>query len=413
MKKKISVLALSSILIAGSALASGYRIPEQSVDSVAKAGANIASSTHADTSYYNPANMAWTKDGWQFEAALTYINLPSVTYEDNRSPYMNGTSTTEEFLLPTFFLVSPDYNNFRFGISATAPYGLSKRWRQPFPRSTAEEYGLSVYELNPTVSYQVGEMFSIGGGVRMIYSSGNVTSYAVTRDGMLLTRSLSGDTAEWGYNLAASLRPTEAMNVSVTYRSNIDMDLDGDVIMGTNVPSMYAMATGGSVEIPAPAVLSASLAYTFGAATVDLTWDRTFWSEYENIDVQYDSPVMHPVLNAAFGRVIPKNWDDSNCYRIGLDYVLNADLTLMAGFAFDDSPVPDDTLGFELPDSDAYLYSFGMRYRVSEQMEVGMAYLYDYKESRTVVNGSPSTGINGQFTGSSAHLLSLGLSYNF
>jgi long-chain fatty acid transport protein len=35
MKKKISILALSSILIAGSALASGYRIPEQSVDSTA------------------------------------------------------------------------------------------------------------------------------------------------------------------------------------------------------------------------------------------------------------------------------------------------------------------------------------------------------------------------------------------
>jgi long-chain fatty acid transport protein len=36
MKKKVSVLALSFILVAGSAWASGFRIPEQSVDSVAK-----------------------------------------------------------------------------------------------------------------------------------------------------------------------------------------------------------------------------------------------------------------------------------------------------------------------------------------------------------------------------------------
>ncbi len=85
MKKKISLLALSSILIAGTAFASGYRIPEQSVDATAKAGANIASSTGAVTSYYNPANMSWTKDGFQLEADLTYINLPSVTYTDNRS----------------------------------------------------------------------------------------------------------------------------------------------------------------------------------------------------------------------------------------------------------------------------------------------------------------------------------------
>ena len=132
MKKKISILALSSILIAGSAWASGYRIPEQSVDSVAKAGANVASATHADASYFNPANMAWSsKDVWQFEGDLIYIHLPSISYEDNRSPYMNGESTAEHFLIPTFFLVSPEMNNFRFGISATvcSASSSSSRWR--------------------------------------------------------------------------------------------------------------------------------------------------------------------------------------------------------------------------------------------------------------------------------------------
>ncbi len=408
MKKKISVLALSSILIAGSAWASGFRIPEQSVDSVAKAGANIASATHADTSYYNPAKMAWTKDAWQFEGALTYINLTSITYEDNRSPLYNGDSKTENFLLPTFFLVSPDMNNFRFGLSATVPYGLSKRWEQPFPRSTAEEYSLNVYELNPTVSYQTCDMFSIAGGVRMIYSSAEVASYAVMSDGVMASRKMDGDAYEWGWNLAANVRPTEDMNIAVTYRSKVDLDLEGDVDLGTNTPAPYVMGTDGDVSIPAPAVLSISLAYTFGPATVDLTWDRTFWSEYESIDFYYDDPITHPVLQA-FTAPVMKNWDDSSAYRIGLDYVLNDDVILMAGFAYDETPVPEDTLGFELPDSDAYLYSLGVRYRVNEQMEVGMAYLYDYKESRSVTNDM----INGKFTDSSAHLLSVGLSYDF
>ncbi len=410
MKKKISLLALSSILIAGSAWASGYRIPEQSVDSMGKAGANIASATHADTSYFNPANMAWTKtDAWQFEGALNYIHLPSVTYEDNRTPLYNGASESEHFLIPTFFLVSPDMNNFRFGIAAVAPYGLSKRWTQPFPRSYAQEYTLNVVELNPTVSYQINDMFSLAGGVRMVYSWAEVSSYAVKSDGLMATRSMDGDAYEWGYNLAASVRPTEDMNLSVTYRSKVDMDLEGDVTMGTNYPGPFLMDTGGAVSIPAPAVLSVSLAYTFGPATVDLTWDRTYWSEYETIAFEYDVPIMHPVLNAAFSPAITKNWDDSSAYRIGLDYVLNTDVTLMAGFAFDESPVPDATLGFELPDSDAYLYSLGFRYAVNEKMDIGMAYLYDYKKERTVQNPI----VNGTFTDSAAHLLSVGLSYDF
>ena len=59
MKRTFSVLALASIFAAGSARASGYRIPEQSYDSTAKAGANIASAQNADAAYYDPANMSW------------------------------------------------------------------------------------------------------------------------------------------------------------------------------------------------------------------------------------------------------------------------------------------------------------------------------------------------------------------
>lgn len=414
MKKKISLLALSSILIAGTAMASGYRIPEQSVDSVAKAGANIASASNADAAYYNPANMSSLDNkGWLFEGALTYINLTSMSYEDNRSSLMDGSSEVENFLIPTFFLVSPDMNNFRFGIAAVAPYGLSKRWEDPYPRGTAQEYTLTVFEFNPTVSYAVSDMFSLAGGVRMIYSTADVSNYAAQSSGVTVYRNLDGDAMDWGYNLAASLRPNKDMNISMTYRSNVDLSLEGDAEMGTNYPAPYVMDTEADVDLPAPAVLTLSMAYTFGPATIDLTWDRTFWSEYESIDVGYSSPVLDPVLGAAYTSAIPKNWDDSDAYRIGLSYVLNEQVTLMAGFGYDETPIPDETLGFELPGSDAWLYSLGARYRVSDVMEVGVAYLYDYKEEREVVNGSPTTGINGEFTDAAAHMLSVGLSYEF
>lgn len=130
-------------------------------------------------------------------------------------------------------------------------------------------------------------------------------------------------------------------------RNLIDLDLEGDITMGTNTPSFFSMATQGSAVIPTPAVLSVSLAYTFGAATVDLTWDRTFWSAYESIGMEYNTPVTHPVLHAVYTEPIVKNWDDSSAYRIGLDYDLNKEVTLMAGFAFDETPVPDATLGFD------------------------------------------------------------------
>ena len=121
MKKAISLVALASVFAAGTAFASGYRIPEQSYSSVAKAGAHVASATSVDSAYYNPANMSWADDAWLAEIDLTYIHLTSIDYTDMRTSSMNGSSEQENFLLPTVFVVSPNYNDFRFGFSITAP----------------------------------------------------------------------------------------------------------------------------------------------------------------------------------------------------------------------------------------------------------------------------------------------------
>lgn len=411
MKKVISVVAVASLFVAGTAFASGYRIPEQSIDSTAKVGANIASASNADASYYNPANMSWIDAGWLTEVDLTYINLTAISYEDFRTPLYNGESETENFLLPTFFLVSPDYNNFRFGFSVTAPYGLAKRWNDPFPATYAKKFELKAFDLNPTVSYKFNKYVSVGGGVRAMIAK------AVARNGgmdpstgIAFGRDLEGNyEVDWGYNLALSVKPNDNLNLSVTYRSNIDMGLTGDATLRTNYPSPYQFESDGNVTLPAPAVLALSGAYTYEKLTVELTWDRTFWSEYEELDIQYSQPLLHPVLASIFGPPVPKGWDDTDAFRISASYEFCDYFTGMAGFAIDDNPVPEEHLSFELPDSNAWLYSIGGRYKINDQMEVGLALLYDYKESRKVTNDT----IMGEFTDAAAILVTGGLSYKF
>ena len=83
--------------------------------------------------------------------------------------------------------------------------------------------------------------------------------------------------------------------------------------------------------------------------------------------------------------------------------------TAMAGFAIDASPIPEETLNFELPDSDAMLISLGGRYQLNESWEVGMSALVDMKENRTVKNET----VDGEFTNAKAYLITLGLEYTF
>jgi len=413
MKKVLSVVALASLFGATSVMASGFRIPEQSVDSTAKAGANIASAKRADVAYYNPAGMNLMEDTWHVEVDLTYLHLSEIDYEAAApNPIQGNTSSeSEHFFLPTLFVVSPDYNGFRFGFSTVAPFGLAKRWRDDlFASFAASKFSLQVIELNPTVSYAFNDMFSIGGGVRMTYSkatvineaygTGNPTDFPFTG---APSRYLDGDTVDWGYNLAANFKPNKDWNFAITYRSNVDLDFeDGDTEINFR-PDI----TEGDVTVSTPAVLSFSAAYTYDKWTFDLTVDQTQWSEYENLDFLYnsaDGSSGFPPFDFS-----EKDWDDVWAIRLGVEYELNPKVTLMGGIAYDENPVPEEHANYELPDSDAWLFSAGVRYAYSDNMELGLAVLYDYKEERTFNNAA----LDGEFSNASALLVSCALSYKF
>jgi long-chain fatty acid transport protein len=407
MKKVISVLALTSILTAGSAMASGYRIPEQSVDSTAKAGANIASSTRADAAYYNPANMSWMADSWNTQLDATYIHLAPITYEDSRTLLYDGESEDENFLVPTGFMVSPSLGGARIGLAVVAPYGLSKEWKDRYPRAAAEEFSLTTIEVNPTVSYSFAKMVSVAAGARMLYADATVKSDAAGL-GKPLSREMDGDTVEWGWNAAVSVKPIEKLNVSATYRSKIDMEFEDKAnlnLLGKKV------TLDADVSLPAPAVFALSVAYdVLPNLNVELTWDRTFWSDYEDLDFNF-SPA---IPGNPYEPPVAKNWDDTDAFRIGLTYGVTKSLDLMAGFGYDKNPVPDKNIQFELPDSDAWLYSLGAQYKINDKMDIGVAMLYDYKESRKVdITRADSVYPKGEFTDAAAILVSVGLNYRF
>lgn len=81
----------------------------------------------------------------------------------------------------------------------------------------------------------------------------------------------------------------------------------------------------------------------------------------------------------------------------------------MAGAGIDGNPIPDASLSFDLPDSDAWFLSLGFRYKIDEKLSCGAAYLYADKENRTVQNGT----LNGEFSGASSHLFAMSVSYLF
>jgi len=413
MKKIILKTTAISIFSASLLVASGYRLPESSINATALSAAYVAHANGADAAYYNPANMAFDEDTHRFEGALTYINLGEINFTDNSGLNLNGKSEVENLLAPSFFLTSKDYNGMRYGFSLTVPGGLTKRWKTPFQKLFAEEFTLKIIELNPVAAYKVSSQFSIGGGLRMIYSEGIVKSNGMditTATGGLINkpaaRDMEANTVEFGYNLAATYKPTSALTIAATYRSNVDINEEGNAKLDLSGTRLYD--GGASVEVPLPAVAALAVAYDFGSTVLEVEYDRTMWSTYETLNFEFEDTV--PLaLQAAFDAPKARDWQDTNAYRIGVTHQWNAKLTLMGGFAIDENPAPEENLGFELPDSDATLYSGGFRYKYSDAIEVGASILYDVKDERSVKNAE----INGKFTDATALLVTAGIAYKF
>lgn len=407
--KKIALVSAISLAATGQAMAAGYKIPENSINGMALSAAYVANAHGADAAYYNPAAMVYNDPGASLEADLTLAHLTSIDLTSGT--FAPDSTKVENIPIPSFHYVSPAMGDFRFGLSAVVPVGLSKRWRGS-AATFAQEFTLETLELNPSVGYRVNDRFSVGAGLRAIYTDGVVKS----DNGAGTSRDLSGDSFDYGYNLALHFKATDQLSLAATYRSKIDLTVEGDANLW--VGGVFNYAGPASVEIPAPAALNLAAAYDINdQTTVEFVYERTYWSSYDQLDFNYAAGI-NPIIDGVFGAPLPKSWSDTNTYRLGVTHQLNPKWTLMAGFAYDETPVPKKYANYELPDSDAKIVSFGAKYNYSDNMTLGAALLYDRKDKLTIpagVNAEASGTLAGgaTFENARAYLFTVGMEYKF
>ncbi len=411
----ILILVLTLTSISSTILfAAGYKIPEQSFSSLALGGAYVANASGPDSVYFNPANIVWSAEGPAIETSLNYIHLPGV---DFRGTYLgvsaDTTSKSEDAFLPNIHFISSNYGKARFGFSLVYPFGLSKRWDGSPQRAFFKEFTLEVIELDLAVAFLVHENLSLGWGIRGIFSEGVIkgdgTATVDASGPRDLMRDLKGDDFNSGYYLAVSYKPLKMLTLSTLYRSKITPNLEGDATLSATGLGGGSFSGPASLEVVLPATWQIAAAYTLPKAVFEFVYERTYWSAYSTLDVEYPGglPTGSPAL-AIFDNPVVKNWENSDTYRLGFTYLYNQDFTWLLGFGFDESPVPENTLSFELPGADAFIYSTGLKYHHGERTTLALGYLLSQKKDRDVSNAS----VVGTFE-SRIHIVNASFSYVF
>ena len=411
-KVLLSIVATCSLLNAG-----GYKVPEQSADSLGLAASNVAFSFGADAAYFNPANMMFLDGRHHVESTLGWFHINSLDFKtDSGKTY---SSKKFDSLAGTFSFVSPElYENWKFGLALAVPAAVGISWEDPKTAFTGKRFKLQVVELNPTVAYRINDKLAVAVGARGVYTKGKIAS-----DFGVGYREIQGDAINYGYNVALTYRPIEELSFAVTYRSKVNLELKGSTDADFNAP-LAAISYHGKtrVEIPLPAQLVLATGYKFSDFTLLLAYERTYWSKFKDYDFEFgDKTAAH--TNPPFGRFfkammddpVVKNAKDSNTYRIGLAYDVNDKLRLMAGFSYDEDITSSNHTGLELPNTTSKAYTAGLNYKFTDNLEVAFGYVYQHRDKKraTDIATSTRTKMSGEFDSGKIQIVGTTFKYTF
>ena len=224
---------------------------------------------------------------------------------------------------------------------------------------------------------------------------------------------VSGDDWSVGFSLGAMLEYRNAHDLhdgdffqegrfGFSYRSAIDHTLEGHADF-RNVPLIAApdVATpiigqplafpnptalqniffnqGASASLDLPDIFHFSAYQRFArqfAILGDVTWTR--WSRLQDVPIVFDSGVTpENVLNI--------NYQDALRYAVGFEWYACKNLTLRAGFAYDETPIRRAEFRTpRIPDDNRYFLSGGLRWSPKNWMDVDVGYAHLFVEDPSV-----------------------------
>lgn len=395
---KLCLTVAGTFGIGNPVLASGFGLIEQSVTGLGNAFSG--SSTIAEdgsTIYFNPAGL--TRLEGNSVMGAVYLISPTVRFTDRGSTVITGASLKggnggdggEDVFVPNFYAVWDVSDRIKLGLGVNVPFGLATKYEEDWVgRYQAIKSELTTININPTIAAKITNELSIGAGINIQYADATLSNAidfgTIGRSVGLPSQPQSADGElevtgnDWGvgYNLGLLYEPRQGTRLGLAYRSGINYNLEGDADFSVPTSAGILTRSGRFVDTGVEASLKTPDSLSLGfyqqvtpqiALTGDFTW--TNWSRFEELRIRYDNPIQPDSVQ-------PENWEDTLRLALGAKYDVSEALTLRAGVAYDQSPVPEEFRTPRIPDSDRFWLALGASYRPTKSFsfDIGYAHLF-------------------------------------
>ncbi len=417
-----SALALALLAIAPQAFAGGYQILEKNAQGLGRAYAGDAAiARDATTIGTNPAGMSRLRRPTFSVSAATLDTSLNVEVEDAgvNIPSLEAAGLNPKFsstgknvssdvgpsfpLIPAVYAAYPLNESYTVGLGVFSNFSSKTKYESDFISSLlAETSEVVSTNVNPSVSFALNPRVSFGFGVDAVYIQAKLSSAnpnqaplvinganvpnPVTGEVLVLpngstigSSSIEGDDWGYGWNFGVLGEPIDGTRIGFAYRSPIQTTLEGDArFKGTpDVDSFVDFA--GKAPLELPALVSLSLVQDLGnqlSLSADVT--QTRWSNFKDLTIYRKD-------NGAASSTVDERWNDSIRIALGLDYQYLPALGFRVGYAYDNSPIPDERRTLRIPTGDYRWYTAGASYTVNEMisLDLGLAHVV---MARTPIN---------------------------
>lgn len=416
MRKLFSLSLLT--LASASMFAGGYRVSIQGQKQLAMGHTGVAVVNSAEVAFFNPAGMSFLDK--KFNLSVGGSALFAKTRYQNIQTNQQGAS--DNMGTPFSLYATYKINDWvSAGLAVYTPYGSSVEWDQDWAGAhLVNNIDLKAIFIQPTVSFKVEDVFSIGGGPIFVQGSVNFNrnlsmGTLLSSDGVNktdVTLDAQGISA-MGYNVGMMFKPTKKITLGVDYRSEIIMEARGGSAEFADVPSFAAATftnTTFDADLPLPAEITAGISYQVTDKWLfAFDYNHTKWGVYKSLDVDF--------ANTVPTSVNPRNYKDASSYRLGAQYKATEKFTLRAGWYFDESPVQDGYFAPETPRNDSNGYTGGFTYQVNSKLGVDVSFLYlHFDEIDNSYNYFQEAGTQIPFSGtykSTVFAPGIGVTYGF
>ncbi|MBA3539782.1 MAG: outer membrane protein transport protein [Deltaproteobacteria bacterium] len=364
--------------LGGSAAANGFVVNEHDAMATGRGTAVAATNDTPSSIVYNPGGVAVG------EGTAILIGGSVISATGKYTP--EGSTTTTETdspasVLPQLYLTSRVHDMVAVGIGLHTPFGSAISWPTDAPTSDViTEQKLRTYFISPVIGINLDKQvpgLSIGGGLDLVPATVELKRNVFFGDTQG-TVHLGGEAFGIGGRAGVMYRPpaVKQLSVGVMWRSAVKLDFEGTGDFDIDEPFRGQLPPDGpistSIELP-QSVLGGVAVRPVENLELEMNVVWMQWSTFQELKINL--PTRDPNMPAE--TVAVQRYEDRVSFRFGAQYTLpEQGLKLRAGFVFDPTPIPDDTVTAQLPDADRRNIALGAGYTIQKNYDINLGLLW-------------------------------------